>query len=309
MKRSLKGLLIVIMAGVIALGMPGCGSAPPETVGAAETEAVVPVEAAPAVETPADTKESSMGSYVPDYLRPLTEGPWPALIVVGEDEILFATTGERIPYNPPWNPRTSGEVEDYRSEYEIPLCLPNGKGLALFRVTVGCDWSGADIEFYDPDGRLLSKLEGSNAWPYFCPDGERFIHYVMYGNDDTDAYLGGVQLRGIDGTIFFDVRIEQALAIIEGAAGKAHSQGRFFTPDGSEPHVFWDQSWNYFAFGLWGDNAEPEPSSLYLFIYSAQGNLVRFLAIEDNDGSGFDGARFDQSIDAQFAELGVVRGN
>lgn len=303
MRRSLKALLIAALAGVIACGVMACGAPAEETSDVNDTDPTVAMQPSPGHEGPVESEVTQLNEVVADHILPMTAGPWPDSIDVTDKEIIFKKTGKVVSYDNVVYCRSTGEGEGSRFEYDVPVCLPSGKGLALFEAAYGYECWGASVKFYDPDGRLLSTFEGFGAWPYFTPDGERFINYIM-GDADYEDW-DGVQLCGIDGTIYFDIQVEQAQALITKTTGENFSQGAFYYGPQMDIWVTWDQTWNYFAFAFAGWNESPGSSGIYLIIYSAQGDLVQLLPITEDENAS---STINQAIDAEFANLGTTRG-
>lgn len=281
----------------------GCGTSAKESP-APESKSPGVTAQPPAEQANPVQEETPLSEVVAEYILPLTEGPWPESIMVTDREITFKKTGKLIPYHNIRYSRSVGEGETYQFTYDIPVCLPSGKGVALFNATCGCEFWGARMDVYDLDGRLLSK-KTIDLWPFFSPDGEKFINFIQGDPYEGDHDWGGVQLCNIDGTVIFDVQVEKAERLIKEQTGDVCTDGSFYYGQGQRIFVVWDQAWDYFAFAFWAEHAGSNSRSYYLFLYSARGNLVRLLPVksgEDTDSS------VQKAIDDEFTRLGTKRG-
>lgn len=306
MRKALKTLRVMTWAGVVACVIIGCGSpAAEETSDVKKPDLSIAVQVPPAQKEPVEAGVRQLSEVVADHILPLTTGPWPDCINVTDRKIIFKNTGKEISYDNVAYCRAEGEGLAYRFEYDVPVCLPSGKGLALFEAAYGYECWGASVKFYNPDGRLLSTLKKVGRWLRFAPDGERFIHYVM-GDDDYDDW-DGVELRRIDGKIHIGVQVEQALAFIKERTGYVFTQGGFYLGPRYDLWVTWDERWDYFAFAFEGWNRLSETHGIYLFIYSAEGELVQLRPMEEEDIKEIDSV-IRQAIDDEFVRLGTKRG-
>lgn len=302
------------IAAAIVFGLMGCGTSAKESPAPESKSPCVtaqPSAEQPSVEQPpsgqasqVQEEETPLSAVVAEHILPLTEGPWPESIMVTDREITFKKTGKLIPYHHIRYSRSVGEGETYQFTYDIPVCLPSGEGVALFNATCGCEFWGARMDIYDPNGRLLCK-KIIDLWPFFSPDGEKFINFILGDPYEMDHDWGGVQLCSIDGTVKFDVQVEKAEQLIKEHTGNVCTDGSFYCGRGQKIWVVWDRAWEYFAFTFWAEHGGSNSRAFYLFIYSAKGNLVRLLPVKSGEDTD---SAVQKAIDDEFTRLGTKRG-
>lgn len=174
-------------------------------------------------------------NLLPPGLWALSRGPWPDWVYVDEDEIIFPQAKVRVPYsNPKFAKKHSNGQSDesfHVTPVDIPLLIPEGRGVAIIRIEVGYEWMEYQITIFDRGGKKLFHRGGCPMYPQLSPNGEYIL--IAYPDVSEDAADIAFWILRLDGSTHRVVWVEDFIDRLKAGFEEMDPMSiqAFFAPD------------------------------------------------------------------------------